>query len=87
MFEVGKKVVCIDDAPAEEGEELFGLKKDEIYPLLWVSHNKCCGTMMLDIGIKSREMYMEVCPSCFKPIGTLKPGGTVAISLPSGLRE
>lgn len=51
MFEVGKKVVCIDDS-CPEGYDKPKIKNGQIYHLYNIEVNDCCGSLSLDVGIK-----------------------------------
>ncbi len=70
MFEVGKKVVCIDSSGVPE---TFGLKQSEIYHLNEIKQMECCGGLDLDIGLISNQFYDEHC-ACGKYIGIKAPG-------------
>ena len=72
MFEVGKKVVCIDDSvPA--GMLRPKVIKGEIYTIHGLKQESCCGELSIDVGLKND--YRSTCHCrCGATIGIALPG-------------
>lgn len=73
MFEVGKKVVCIDDKPDDSGDLMFGLKQNEIYPVL--ETRVCsCGESEIYVGLTCTISCSEFCAKCKCYVGSINVG-------------
>lgn len=76
MFEVGKKVVCIDNKPNDPGDYLFGLKEGEIYPVgsIFICS---CGVVGISVGIKCNTPSIEICDKCRQFVRNVRPGDDI----------
>lgn len=52
-FEVGMKVLCVKDHSQE------AVKKGQEYRVLGIKENKCCGSIVLDVGVIAASTHTK----------------------------
>lgn len=58
MFEVGKKIICV------KTHSQGVVKRGQVFELLAIKKNKCCGNVSFDIGIPSATVN-SMCRMCY----------------------
>lgn len=71
MFEVGKKVICIESHPCAN---INGVVKGKVFTINAITDNRCDCGLHIDIGISSKggtnvQIGIPcICPTCYKVV-------------------